>query len=50
MMENDIRGLPAMIETAGFTEVEVGRTSHRLLSFVRGRAGKGQNGRRQTPS
>ncbi len=45
MMENDVRGLPAMIEAAGFTEVEVGRTSHRILSFVRGRAGKGQNGR-----
>jgi demethylmenaquinone methyltransferase/2-methoxy-6-polyprenyl-1,4-benzoquinol methylase/phosphoethanolamine N-methyltransferase len=45
MMENDVRRLPAMVEAAGFTEVKVGRTSHRMLSFVRGRAGKGQNGR-----
>jgi ubiquinone/menaquinone biosynthesis C-methylase UbiE len=37
MMENDIRRLPSMVEAAGFTDVEVGRTSHRLLSFVRGR-------------
>ncbi len=41
MMENEVRRLPAMIEAAGFTKVEVGRTSHRALSFVRGRAGKG---------
>jgi demethylmenaquinone methyltransferase/2-methoxy-6-polyprenyl-1,4-benzoquinol methylase/phosphoethanolamine N-methyltransferase len=39
MMENDIRKLPPMVEEAGFTEVEVGRTSHKLLSFVRGKAG-----------
>ncbi len=41
MMDNDIRGLPLLIEPAGFTEVEVGRTNHKLLSFVRGRAGNG---------
>jgi ubiquinone/menaquinone biosynthesis C-methylase UbiE len=45
MMENDVRTLTALVESAGFTEVEVGRTSHRLLSFVCGRAGKAQNGR-----
>jgi demethylmenaquinone methyltransferase/2-methoxy-6-polyprenyl-1,4-benzoquinol methylase/phosphoethanolamine N-methyltransferase len=45
MMENDVRRLPAMVEAAGFTEVQVGRTSHRLLSFVRGRAGKVQDER-----
>ncbi len=45
MMKNDVRGLPVMIDAAGFTKVEVGRTSHKILSFVRGRAGKGQNRR-----
>ncbi len=45
MMGNNVRRLPALIEAAGFTKVQVGRTSHRLLSFVRGRAGEGQNGR-----
>ncbi|MGD9405443.1 MAG: class I SAM-dependent methyltransferase [Anaerolineae bacterium] len=40
MMENDVRRLTAVIEAAGFTEVEVGRTSHRLLSLVRGIAGQ----------
>jgi len=40
MMENDIRRLPVMIEAAGFTKVEVGRTRHRILSFVRGRTAK----------
>ena len=39
MMENDVRRLPVMIEAAGFTKVEVGRTRHRILSFVRGRSG-----------
>ncbi|MCL7454894.1 MAG: methyltransferase domain-containing protein [Anaerolineae bacterium] len=40
MMENDVRRLTALAEAASFTEVEVGRTSHRLLSFVRGIAGQ----------
>lgn len=40
MMENDVRTLTALVEAAGFTEVEVGRTGHRLLSFVRGIAGQ----------
>jgi ubiquinone/menaquinone biosynthesis C-methylase UbiE len=44
MMENDIRRLPTLVEAAGFTEVQVGRTGHKLLSYVRGRAEKGQNG------
>ncbi len=43
MMENDVRRLPALIEAAGFTKVQVGRTSHKMLSFARGRAGEGQN-------
>jgi demethylmenaquinone methyltransferase/2-methoxy-6-polyprenyl-1,4-benzoquinol methylase/phosphoethanolamine N-methyltransferase len=43
MMENEIQRLPAMVETAGFTDVQVGRTSHKRLSFVHGRAGKGQS-------
>jgi len=41
MMENNIRELPPLMEPAGFTKVEVGRTSHKLLSFVSGRAGNG---------
>ncbi len=41
MMENDVRRLPALIETAGFTDVQVGRSSHRMLSFARGRVGEG---------
>jgi len=40
MMENDVRRVTALVEAAGFTEVEVGRTGHRLLSFVRGIAGQ----------
>lgn len=41
MMSTDIRQLPAIVESVGFTEVKVDRTSHRILSFVSGRAGKG---------
>jgi demethylmenaquinone methyltransferase/2-methoxy-6-polyprenyl-1,4-benzoquinol methylase/phosphoethanolamine N-methyltransferase len=40
MMENDICRLPATVEAAGFTEVQVGRTSHRLLMFLRSIVGK----------
>jgi ubiquinone/menaquinone biosynthesis C-methylase UbiE len=36
--QSEIRKLPAMLEEAGLTDVEVGRTSYQLLSFVRGRA------------
>ncbi len=43
MMENDIRKLPALVEAAGFTNARAGRTSHKLLSYVRGKAEKGQN-------
>ncbi len=43
MMKNDIRRLPPLVEAAGFIEVRTGRTSHKLLSYVRGRAEKGQN-------
>ena len=39
MMENDVHRLTSLVEAAGFTEVEVGRTNHKLLSFVRGVAG-----------
>jgi SAM-dependent methyltransferase len=45
MMDHDARRLPVIMEASGFTEVHAGRTSHRLLSFVCGRAGKEQNGR-----
>lgn len=41
MMDNDIGKLPALAEAAGFTDVHAGRTSHRLLSYVSGRAEKG---------
>jgi demethylmenaquinone methyltransferase/2-methoxy-6-polyprenyl-1,4-benzoquinol methylase/phosphoethanolamine N-methyltransferase len=44
MMENDVRRLPAMLEAAGFTQVEAGRTSLRVLSFVRGVAGEAGHG------
>ncbi len=38
MMGNDIHQLVCLAETAGFKEVKVGRTSHKILSFVSGRA------------
>ncbi len=44
MAENEVGRLPAMLEAAGFTRIEVGKTSLPVLSFVRGRAGEGQNG------
>jgi demethylmenaquinone methyltransferase/2-methoxy-6-polyprenyl-1,4-benzoquinol methylase/phosphoethanolamine N-methyltransferase len=50
MMENDVRELQPLVEQAGFTEVQVGRTSHRLLSFVRGTARKLQNERPESLS
>jgi demethylmenaquinone methyltransferase/2-methoxy-6-polyprenyl-1,4-benzoquinol methylase/phosphoethanolamine N-methyltransferase len=36
MMQNDLCDLTALMEAAGYTQVQVGRTRHRLLSFLRG--------------
>lgn len=37
MMQTDVREYRALLEGAGFKEVEAGPTGHRLLSFIRGR-------------
>ena len=37
MMQTDVRHYGAMMEDMGFSEIEVGRTRHRMLAFVRGR-------------
>lgn len=42
MMQTDVRAYPAMMEAAGFTGMEMGATSHWLLSFVRGHAREAQ--------
>jgi ubiquinone/menaquinone biosynthesis C-methylase UbiE len=39
MMRVNVADYRALLEKAGFTKVETGRTRHRLLSFVRGRVG-----------
>ncbi|HSR13448.1 MAG TPA: class I SAM-dependent methyltransferase [Thermodesulfobacteriota bacterium] len=36
MMETDVRGYGAMMEEAGFTEIEAGPTRHPMLAFIRG--------------
>lgn len=36
MMRSDIRKLSPILEEAGFTGIEVGKTRHSLFSFVRG--------------
>lgn len=38
---NDIEKLPPMLESIGFTNMETGSTSSKMLSFVRGQAKKG---------
>ena len=38
MMHTNVKNYQALLENAGFNTVETGRTRHRLLSFVRGRA------------
>jgi len=38
MMQTDVRAYPAMMEAAGFAGIEMGRTSHWAVSFVRGHA------------
>jgi demethylmenaquinone methyltransferase/2-methoxy-6-polyprenyl-1,4-benzoquinol methylase/phosphoethanolamine N-methyltransferase len=40
MMQTNIRDYPAMMQEAGFTDIESGSTKSSVLSFVRGRAGE----------
>ena len=40
MLQIDNRKLPPMMEEAGFTAIAVGQTRFKVLSFVRGNAGK----------
>ena len=40
MMETDVRDYCALLEEAGFNNVETGQTRHRMLSFVRGRVAR----------
>ena len=37
MMRTDVRDYCALMEAAGFNNVETGQTRHRMLAFVRGR-------------
>ncbi len=37
MMQTDVRQYANMMEAAGFSEIAVGKTRHRMLAFVRGR-------------
>jgi demethylmenaquinone methyltransferase/2-methoxy-6-polyprenyl-1,4-benzoquinol methylase/phosphoethanolamine N-methyltransferase len=37
MAQTDVRHYRALMEDAGFTDVETGRTRHRVLAYVRGR-------------
>ncbi len=40
MMRTDVRDYCALMEAAGFNNVETGQTRHRMLAFVRGRVAK----------
>jgi demethylmenaquinone methyltransferase/2-methoxy-6-polyprenyl-1,4-benzoquinol methylase/phosphoethanolamine N-methyltransferase len=40
MMQTDVRHYRPLMEEAAFKDVESGRTRHRLLSYVRGRAAR----------
>lgn len=40
MMRTDVREYCALMEAAGFNNVETGQTRHRMLAFVRGRVAK----------
>jgi ubiquinone/menaquinone biosynthesis C-methylase UbiE len=40
MMQTDVRDYRALLEEAGFNNVETGHTRHRMLSFVRGRVAR----------
>jgi ubiquinone/menaquinone biosynthesis C-methylase UbiE len=40
MLRSNLQALGAMMEEAGFSEVEVGATQYRLLAYLRGRAGQ----------
>ena len=37
MMQTDVRQYAKMMEDAGFSELAIGQTRHRMLSFIRGR-------------
>jgi demethylmenaquinone methyltransferase/2-methoxy-6-polyprenyl-1,4-benzoquinol methylase/phosphoethanolamine N-methyltransferase len=38
MMQTDVRQYEKIMEDAGFTEIEIGQTRHRILAYIRGRA------------
>jgi len=38
MLRTNVKNYQALLENAGFKTVETGRTRHRLLSYIRGRA------------
>ena len=40
MMQTDVRDYSALLEEAGFNNVETGQTQYRMLSFVRGRVAR----------
>ncbi|MFQ5962547.1 MAG: class I SAM-dependent methyltransferase [Candidatus Methylomirabilales bacterium] len=40
MMQTDVRDYRALLEEAGFNNVETGQTRYRMLSFVRGRVAR----------
>ncbi len=40
MMQTDVRDYRALLDRAGFKNVETGQTRHQLLAFVRGRVAK----------
>jgi hypothetical protein len=40
MMQTDVRAYRAVMEEAGFNNVETGLTRHRMLAFVRGRVAR----------
>jgi len=36
MMQSNVRDLPAMMQGAGLTKLETGKTKYSILAFVRG--------------
>lgn len=38
MMQTDVRQYAKLMEEAGFSEIELGQTRHRMLAYIRGRA------------
>jgi ubiquinone/menaquinone biosynthesis C-methylase UbiE len=38
MMHTDVRQYAKIMEEAGFSDIELGQTRHRMLAYIRGRA------------